>query len=93
MSLLMEYTAPKGLHFYLASDPDTKYLHAEVYFGEYSICDVDTEKGEFTINFSADPRINPGHESISVSLNDFVSTLERAKGELLKRYNGINDPL
>lgn len=89
----MEYTAPKGLHFYPASDSDTKYLHAEVYFGEYSICYVDTEKGEFNINFSADPRINPGHESISLNLNDFIKTLERAKEELLKFYNGINDPL
>lgn len=88
----MEYVKPKGFHFDLASDPDTKYLHAEVYFGEYAICDVDTEKGEFNINFSADPRINPNHESIHVNLNDFIKTLERVKEELLKRYNGVNDP-
>ncbi len=88
----MEYSAPKGLHFYLASDSDTKYLHAEVYCGDFSICHVDTEKEEFNICFSADPRINPGHESINVNLNDFIKTLEKAKEELLKFYNGINDP-
>jgi len=89
----MDYTSPKGLHFYLASDSDTKYLHAEVYFNDYSICDIETEKGEFNVNFSADPRINPNHESISLNLNDFIRTLEKAKEELLKFYNGINDPL
>ncbi|GAA4508774.1 hypothetical protein GCM10023172_41450 [Hymenobacter ginsengisoli] len=89
----MAYTSPKGLHFDLASDPDTKYLHAEVYFNDYSICDVDTEKGGFSVSFSADPRINPGHESISLNLSGFARTLERAKEELLKHYNRINDPL
>jgi hypothetical protein len=89
----MAYTSPVGLHFYLASDPDTKYLHAEVHFNDYAICDVDTEKGEFSVSFSADPRINPGHEFISLNLSDFARILKRAKEELLKHYNGINDPL
>ncbi len=88
----MEYSAPIGLHFYLASDSDTKYLHAEVYYNDFSICYVDTESGEFNIYFSADPRINPGHEAIDVNLNEFIKTLEKAKEELLKFYNGINDP-
>jgi hypothetical protein len=87
----MEYSTPNGLHFYLASDSDTKYLHAEVYYGDFSICYIDTEKGEFNICFSADPLINPGHGSINVNLDEFIKTLERAKEELLKFYNGIND--
>ena len=76
----------------MTSDPDTKYLHAEVYYDNFSICYIDTEKGEFNICFSADPRINPSHESINVNLNDFTKILELAKEELLKFYNGINDP-
>jgi hypothetical protein len=89
----MGYSTPEGFHFDLTSDSDTKYLRAEVYFGNYFICDIDTETGEFSIHFSADPRINPGNESISVNLGDFMRILERAKEELLKSYNGINDPL
>lgn len=88
----MSNSQPKGLYFYLAGDSDTKYLHAEVYCDDFSICDIDTEKGAFTICFSADPRINPGHESININLDDFMRTLERAKEELLKFYNGVNDP-
>lgn len=86
-------SAPEEVHFHLASNPDTKYLHAEVWHGNFSTCHIDTGKGEFTICFSANPRINPSHESINVNLNDFVKTVERAKEELLKFYNGVNDPL
>ena len=89
----MERSASAGLHFYLASDPDTKYLHAEVYYGNFSLCYIDTEKGEFNICFSADPRINPHHEFVAINLNDFMKTLERAKAELLKFTNAINDSL
>jgi hypothetical protein len=83
---------PEGLHFYLTSDQASKYLYAEVYYGEFSICYVDTEKGKFSVHFSADPRINRGHESITLDLPEFMKTLESAKEELLKYYNGIDDP-
>jgi hypothetical protein len=87
----MSNSQPKGLNFFLASSQDTKYLHAEVYHSDFFICIVDTEKGEFNICFSADPRINPSHDSVEVNLNDFIRTLEKAKEELLKFHNGIND--
>jgi hypothetical protein len=87
----MRNSAPERLHFYLASDPDTKYLHAEVYYGNFSLCHIDTEQGEFGIHFSADPRINPNHESVTANLNEFIETLTRAKEELLKFTNGIDD--
>ena len=84
---------PEGLYYYLASDDESKYLHAEIYFGNFSICYVDTERGKFSVHFSVDPRLNRGHESITADLPEFIKTLEMAKEELLKHYNGINDPL
>jgi hypothetical protein len=89
----MRKSAPERLHFYLASDTGTKYLHAEVYYGNFSLCYIDTESRKFDIHFSADPRINPNHESITINLDEFIETLERAKEELLKFTNGINDSL
>ena len=84
---------PKGFWFDLSSASDGKYLCAEMYYEKFYICHVDTEKGEFSVSFHNHARVNYGlPESITVNLNEFISTLERAKEELLKSYNGINDP-
>lgn len=89
----MEYSTPEGLWVQLTSDPDTKYLYAEVYHGQFYICRVDTDKGDFTVSFYNDAKINWNLESVNFALDEFIIILEKAKEELLKRYNGINDPL
>jgi hypothetical protein len=89
----MESSKPDRLYYYLVSDTESKYLYAEVYYEDFSICYIDTERGKFSIHFSADPHLNREHESITADLPDFIKTLESAKAELLKFHNGINDPL
>ncbi|GAB2863011.1 hypothetical protein [Hymenobacter ruber] len=89
----MENKQPEGLYFYLASDDEFKYLHAEVYCGDFFICLIDTDKGDFTVSFYNDAKINWNMESVSFTLDEFMIILEKAKKELLKFYNGINDPL
>jgi hypothetical protein len=90
----VENRPPDGFWFDLSSATDGKYLYAEVYCGKFCVCHVDTEKGDFSVSFYNDAKINYGLPShITVNLNEFIGTLERAKEELLKHYNGINDPL
>jgi hypothetical protein len=85
---------PEGFWFDLSSATDDKYLCAEMYYEKFYICHIDTEQGEFSVSFHNNAKINYGLPGlIAVNLNEFIATLERAKKELLKRYNGINDPL
>ena len=89
----MQSSIPEGLWVQLTSDPDTKYLYAEVYYGNFYVCRIDTEKGDFTVIFYNDDKINWGMESVNFALDEFMIILAKAKEELLKFYNGINDPL
>ncbi|GAB3869932.1 hypothetical protein GCM10028824_17800 [Hymenobacter segetis] len=85
---------PEEFWFDLSSATDGKYLCAEVYYAKFYICAIDTEIGEFSVSFHNHASVNYGlPDSITINLNEFIATLEEAKVELLKRYNGINDPL
>ena len=78
----------------MSSATDGKYLCAELHYGEFYICSIDTEKGAFSVTFCSNASINYGLPGfVTVNLDEFIIELERAKAELLKCYNGINDPL
>ena len=85
----MNYSKPDGLYFFLASELDANHLHAEVYYNNLFICQVDTELGNFRVSLFNDPRINPSQETVSVNLQDFIMILDRAKEELKKFPNGL----
>jgi hypothetical protein len=79
----------QGFYFFLASTQETSYLYAEVYYSGFLVCTLDTEKGDFSLQFCNDPRINYGQEDISVSLHEFTAILDRAKKELQKFPSGL----
>ena len=68
----------------IVSTQETENLMAEIYFGEYNLCTVHNESGMFEVQIFYDNRINPGLESLSVNLVDFISILEKAKNELMR---------
>ena len=74
----------------ISSDDENKYLIADICYGEFSICTVDTEFGYFGVTFSSDPRINYNQDFVHANLDDFVKTLERAKKELKEFPNGLS---
>jgi hypothetical protein len=82
----MSNPSREGFYFFLASDHDSEYLFAEVYYGDYrgdfSVCVVGTEKGDFEITFYNDSRINSSYDYISMNLSGFMLTLDRVKEEL-----------
>ena len=79
----------QGFYFFLTSTQEMSYLYAEVYYSDFLVCILDTEKGDFSLHFFNDPRTNYGQVDINVSLHEFTATLDRAKEELQKFPNGL----
>ena len=48
------------------SDNDNEYLTAEIYYGNFLICIVNTEFGDFGVSFYSDPKINYQQEFIQI---------------------------
>lgn len=71
------------------SDDENKYLIAEIYYGDFLICLVDTEFGDFGISFYSDPKINYKQEFIHDNLDNYIKILHLAKVELEKFPNGL----
>ena len=74
----------------VSSNVDEDYLTAEIYYGEFLVCVVDTQFGEFGVNFYSDPKINYQQDFIHANLDDLLGILERTKTELRKYPNGLH---
>jgi hypothetical protein len=74
----------------VSSDDENNYLIADIYYGTFSICTVDTEFGYFGISFSSDPKINYQQAFMHAPLEDFLRILELTKTELRKYPNGLH---
>lgn len=87
----MENLDPPYFTVQVLSDKDEEYLMAQVYYGTYFVCEVDTKSGDFGISFHSGPYINYNQGSIHAKLNDFIRILEVAKTELKKFPNGLKE--
>lgn len=74
----------------VSSDDENAYLTAEIYYGEFLICLLDSEFGEFRVSFYSDPKINYQQDFIHANLDDLLGILERTKTELRKYPNGLH---
>ena len=88
--LSMDPSAKEGFYCQVSSNQDDNYLIASIYHGESIICHVDTEVGEFRVDFPSGPYINYNQASVHANLNDFLRILELAQTELRKYPNGLH---
>jgi len=74
----------------VSSNKDENYLTAAIYNGEYFICTVDTEFGEFGVSYYSGGSINYNQPFMHGKLDDFLRILEVVKSELRKYPNRLH---